>query len=148
MRISKFLNAALAAFVAGTAAILASAAVAPAVAQDSGETVLFTGEWAKKSFNSRGVWSIVEEGDERFVVLSDDFRTRGAPDLKIFLSPKAAGELNGDNATDGSFLVAELSSNRGGQRYALPADLDLSQYASIIIHCEQYSKLWSVATLA
>ncbi len=142
---------------AGAAFVLAAAfAAAPAFADEmkaqaeegAEETVLKSGTWTKASFRSSGTWSIVERGGERYVVLDADFRTRRAPDLKIFLSPNAAGSLTGDNATDGAFRVAELSSNRGAQSYKLPADIDLADFQSIIIHCEAYSKLWSTATLA
>ncbi|MEM1398017.1 MAG: DM13 domain-containing protein [Pseudomonadota bacterium] len=119
-----------------------------AAAAEAGETVIASGTWSKVSFKSSGQWSIVERDGKRYIELSDDFRTRNAPDLKIFLSPKAAGSLDGKNATDGSFRVAELSSNKGGQSYELPDDLDLSAYETVIIHCEAYSKLWSVSSLA
>ncbi|MEO1015665.1 MAG: DM13 domain-containing protein [Pseudomonadota bacterium] len=143
---------------ATAAAIALSFAVnaAPALADEmkthaedgAEETTLQSGVWTKASFRSSGTWSIVERGGDRYVVLDEDFRTRRAPDLKIFLSPNEAGSITGDNATDGAVLVAELSSNRGAQAYKLPADVDLSQYQSIIIHCEAYSKLWSTASLS
>lgn len=119
---------------------------APAVAQAA--TVIASGEWTKKSFSSSGTWQIVEENGTRYVELSEDFRTRRAPDLKIFLSPTAATDTTGSNATDGSVLISPLQSNRGAQRYEIPASVDLSQYASILIHCEAYSKLWSASDLA
>lgn len=108
---------------------------------------LYSGEWTKKSFNSAGTWEIYQEDGKTFVKLSSDFRTRNAPDLKIFLSPLAASETNGNNATDGSFRVAELTSNAGEQVYEIPASVNLADYKSILIHCEQYSKLWSAADL-
>jgi len=106
-----------------------------------------SGTWTKKSFKSSGSWSVYEEGGQTYIKLSDDFKTRNAPDLKIFLSPLSVGELNGKNATEGSLLISALSSNKGGQIYEVPAGLDISNYASIIIHCEAYSKLWSAASL-
>ena len=111
------------------------------------ETVLYSGTWTKKSFSAAGAWTIFEEDGSVFVRLSDDFKTRKAPDLKIFLSPLPASETSGANATDGSFLVAELTSNRGGQTYALPEGFATDNYQSILIHCEAFSKLWSAADL-
>ena len=109
---------------------------------------LFQGVWTKKSFKVSGDWSIVEKGGKTYVKLSDDFRTRNAPDLKIFLSPLSASEANGRNATNGSVLVAPLTSNAGAQMYEIPAGVDLASFGSILIHCEAYSKLWSAADLA
>ena len=120
--------------------------------QMTGETALenetiATGEWTKKSFNSSGNWEIYRADGKTFVKLSSDFRTRNAPDLKIFLSPLAADATTGSNATDGSVLVSALTSNAGEQIYEIPASVNLDDYMSILIHCEQYSKLWSAADL-
>ena len=75
------------------------------------------------------------------------FKTATAPDLKIFLSPQTSGQVTSRTATKGSVLVSRLKSSKGDQSYALPANLDLSKYKSIIIHCEKYSKLWGASKL-
>lgn len=136
------------------AAGLSFAAVsAPAFAQeeaamaDASET-LYSGVWTKKTYRASGDWTIYTENGKTYVQLSDDFRTRNAPDLKIFLSPRAAAETDNNNATAGSVLISPLSKNRGGQVYEIPATVDLADYKSILIHCERFSKLWSAADLA
>ena len=101
------------------------------------------GGWNKKSFSIAGNWSI----DGNVLTLSDDFKTKSAPDLKIFLSTTALAKLNGDNATRNAVLISPLASASGGQQYQLPAGIDLSQFSTIIIHCERYSKLWGGAPL-
>ena len=130
-------------------ALLLAFLIAPAVtaSADEGDEALYGGTWTKKERKSEGRWSIVQNGDHHYVVLDRNFRTRNAPDLKIFLSTSRANSLNGRNATRNATLVAPLSSNRGAQRYRIPAGVDLDEMSSIMIHCEQYSKLWSVATL-
>ena len=143
--------------IAGASAALASLSViaAPAIAAEAAteatpettQAASQSGTWAKVTSNTKGTWTIYSEGDKTFVALSDDFKTRGAPDLKLFLSPKAAGDLNGRNATDGAVLISKLASNRGAQVYELPAGVDLASYATLIIHCEQFAKLWSTAAL-
>lgn len=144
-------------FIALASIGLAFAATAPATADDETKTMMsdtgahdttYSGAWTKKSFKSSGTWEIYSDGDKSYVKLSADFRTRNAPDLKIFLSPLAANEATGKNATDGAVLVSPLSSNAGEQVYEIPADVDLADFKSILIHCEQYSKLWSAADLA
>ena len=133
--------------------LTAAAAAAPALAaqssdaaQDASET-LHTGVWKKKTSKSSGEWSIVKEHGRTFVKLSDDFKTRKAPDLKIFLSPLSAAAANGKNATEGAVLISALSSHKGAQIYEIPAGVDLAAYKSILIHCEAYAKLWSAADL-
>lgn len=108
---------------------------------------LHEGAWTKKTQKASGTWSIVEEDGARFVVLSDEFKTKKAPDLKLFVSPKTVKELKNKNATEGSAFIAQLTSHKGGQRYEIPSSIELDDYTSIIIHCEKYTKLWCAAEL-
>ncbi|MEO1135454.1 MAG: DM13 domain-containing protein [Pseudomonadota bacterium] len=132
---------------AGAIASPAFADYHAAMSEAAGQT-LYSGQWTKKSFKVSGDWSIIEKDGKTYIKLSSDFRTRNAPDLKIFLSPLAASETNGSNATQGSVLVAPLTSNSGAQTYEIPEGVDLSSFQSVLIHCEQFSKLWSAADLA
>lgn len=105
------------------------------------------GGWTKRYQKIHGNWSIVETSEGRFLELDASFKTRRAPDLKLFFSPRAASAVTPDNAVEGSVLIAKLRAARGGQRYELPADLDLSQFETLVLHCEQYTKLWGVSPL-
>ncbi|MEM8988551.1 MAG: DM13 domain-containing protein [Pseudomonadota bacterium] len=111
------------------------------------ETVAAEGTWTKKSFKIQGGWSIVEKDGAYVVKLDEAFRTKNAPDLKIFLSPLSVSDLKNKNAIDGAVFVEKLASNKGAQTYEIPAGTDLSQFQSIIIHCEAYTKLWGAATI-
>lgn len=113
----------------------------------SAEDLLHSGVWTSKGYESAGNWRIIREATQTFVELDANFSTQRAPDLKIFLSPRELSELNGDNATEGAFLVSPLTSNSGAQRYEIAGEKQLSEYRSIIIHCQQFSKLWSGAPL-
>jgi len=130
---------------AGLLAVLLLSASFPSVASET--TTLTEGAWTKGGYEIEGSWSIVESDEGRFVVLADDFATRKAPDLKIFLSPRKLSELGNRNATSESAFVAALERNRGGQRYRLPAEVDLADYQTILIHCEKFSKYWGGAPL-
>lgn len=102
----------------------------------------------KKSFALRGTVSVEQRGDKTFIVLSDDFRTKNGPDLKIFLSRKSVADATGRNATQEAILVSELTSNKGGQAYELPAGVSIADFKSILVHCEAFSKLWGGVDLA
>ena len=108
---------------------------------------LASGTWTKKSFKTKGSWTLSAENGVTTISLDDDFSTRNAPDLKIFLSPLSASEVKNKTAVPGSLLIAPLQSNKGQQSYVVPAGTDLSKYKSVIIHCEAYTKLWSAADL-
>lgn len=106
-----------------------------------------SGSFEKSKFKIKGDWQIVEENGQTIFRLSDDFKTKNGPDLKLFLSRKAVGDVTGKTATNDAVKLSVLRSNKGSQDYVIPADVDLSQFRSILIHCEAYSKLWGGANL-
>ena len=119
------------------------------MAQDS--QVVFSGEFERESrwTTFEGSWEIVKEGDSYSVVLGKDFEAKKAPDLKIFLSKAKLDDISGKNAVKvGSpVLVAKLTSYEGTATYKIPAGIDPADFATIIIHCEEYSKLWGGSPL-
>ena len=94
-----------------------------------------------------GDFQIVTEGGRAFLEFGAGFKARSAPDLKVFLSDRAPGEITGGNATDGSVRLGLLMEFEGSQRYAIPRGTDLGKYSTVIVHCEQYSKLWGTGAL-
>ena len=101
-----------------------------------------SGEFVKKRYSIKGTWSVVDVDGKKTITFSDDFKTRSGPDLKIYLSPKPIETLTGKTATAGSLKLGVLKSNQGEQSYILPDDVNLSDYKSIIVHCEAFSVLW------
>jgi len=101
----------------------------------------------KKKYRIKGSWSLVNRDDKSFIVFSDDFKTKNGPDLKIFLSPTSADDVKGKNAIDGSLNIGVLKSNKGAQEYEIPAGTDLSQFSTVLVHCEAYSILWGGGSL-
>lgn len=106
-----------------------------------------TGAFEKSSFDIKGEWQIVEENGQTIFRLSEDFKTKNGPDLKLFLSPKTVGSVTGQTAKQNAVRLGVLKSSRGTQDYVIPENIDLSQFGSILIHCEAFSKLWGGANL-
>ena len=131
---------AVARFTTLVAVVLASASLALA-------GTLHTGSWTKKTAKASGEWTIIEEDGGRFIELSDSFKTKNAPDLALYVSPLSVGELKNKNAEQGAVKIAQLTSHKGAQRYELPADLDLAEFTSVMIHCKKYTKLWCASAL-
>lgn len=96
-----------------------------------------------------GKWKIVKSGDNYQVVFADDFRAKQAPDLKIFLSKADFDDIESKNALKNGepVFVAKLTSYKGSASYDIPATIDISQYKTIIVHCEEYTKLWGGSPL-
>lgn len=140
-------EAAAAADAARAEAEAQAAALAAEAAAQPADGVVSSGTWLKKKRNSKGTWSIVRKEGALFVELDAAFSTRNAPDLKLFLSPLSAAAVGNKTALDGALLISLLDSNKGAQSYSIPDGTDLSAYKSIIIHCQDYTVLWSAADL-
>ena len=121
---------------------LAAIAAPSASAED-----LHRGTWTEKSFAIAGSWSIEKNADGHVLILDEAFKTKKAPDLKLFLSKQPLADTDGKNATRDAVLIAPLKSHKGGQRFSIPAGVDLSDYRTLLLHCEKYSKLWGGAPL-
>lgn len=107
-----------------------------------------SGEFAKKKYKVKGSWSVTQKNGQTFIKLSDDFKTKKGPDLKIFLSPQSSGDVTGKTATRGAVNLGALQSNKGGSEYLVPAGVDIAAFNSILIHCEAYSVLWAAGDLS
>ncbi|MCG8419759.1 MAG: DM13 domain-containing protein [Proteobacteria bacterium] len=130
-----------------TVTLVASAFLLANPARASDQVTLDQGRWTKKTYSVSGSWKIVREGDKRFLVISGDFRTKNGPDLKVFLSPRALGDVTSRNATRDSRLVSRLPRHKGAQRIEIPAGVDLAQYKTVLIHCKKYSVLFTASAL-
>lgn len=108
--------------------------------------VTHSGTWIEKSYEVEGKWEIIKKGDVTLLRFDEDFDTKKAPDLKIFLSKLPASEISAKNA-DKSSLVSELKEYDGKQEFVIPKSIDISNYKTLLIHCQEYGVLWSVASL-
>jgi hypothetical protein len=106
-----------------------------------------SGGWIEKSYEVKGTWEIVKKGDTHYLIFDEDFDTKKAPDLKIFLSKLEVNKINADNAVKGSVKIADLKSYDGKQSFLIPKSVNLMSYKTLLIHCQQYEVLWSVAKL-
>jgi len=134
--------------VVGFAAGMSAMSLSPSYAQSS-DTVqeVQNQSFFKKKYRIKGSWSL-EQRDGNFVIkFSESFSTKNGPDLKVFLSPLSASSLSGRNALNGALKLGVLKTNKGGQEYVIPAGADLSQFSSVIVHCEAYSVLWGGGSL-
>jgi len=101
--------------------------------------------WGKASV--QGDWKIIKADGKHYIELADNFKAKSGPDVKLFLSPTKASSVTGNNATKGSIFIKLINDFDGKARIELPANIDISQYQSLVFHCEEYSKLWGVSAL-
>ncbi len=76
----------------------------------------------------------------------EDFSATNGPDLFVVLSSSANPDQDG--VKTGAYLQLEaLKGNIGNQNYELPADIDPSQYKSIVIWCRTFNVVFGYAPL-
>ncbi|MEP7232424.1 MAG: DM13 domain-containing protein [Ginsengibacter sp.] len=99
--------------------------------------------WTNKTYNVTGSWSLQKINDQYFFIIENDFKTSQGPDLKIFLVQKEIDKIDNNESvdTEGIFL-GDLTSVTGAQRYAIPKNIDITKYHSIVIHCKKYTVVW------
>ena len=107
-----------------------------------------SGTFAKKKYKVNGSWTVIQRDGQTFIKLSDDFKTKKGPDLKVFLSPQTVDDVSGKTALNNAVNIGKLKSNKGGQEYLVPAGINLADFNSVLIHCEAYSVLWGAGDLS
>ncbi|MEM5494221.1 DM13 domain-containing protein [Hoeflea sp. AS16] len=77
-----------------------------------------------------------------------EFEVTNGPDLEVWLvknpDPKKSADVNASQWLS----LGPLKGNKGDQTYVLPATADIADWGSVVIWCEQFSVLFSVATLS
>lgn len=82
-----------------------------------------------------GEAKIYQEGNQYKVKL-DDFSISSGPDLKVYLSK-----------SDAPSEFVNLGNLTSQTVYPIPANVTISEYSHVLIHCQQYSHLFAVAAL-
>jgi len=84
---------------------------------------------------------------EGTVFLEPSFKVGPGPKYHVYLVPK--GNIRASEDVIGAMFVdlGQLRSFEGSQRYPIPADVNLQDYPSVVIWCEQFDVLISPADL-
>lgn len=130
-----------------TGLVFASPVTAQSVEASLSAEQLPSGDFVRKSKKLKGSWTVEQRGAKTVIVFDDAFVAARGPDLKIFLSPTSIKDVKGKTAVNGSINIGELKSTKGRQEYELPEGVNLSDYQSLLVHCEQYAVLWGGSDL-
>ena len=81
------------------------------------------------------------------VFLGEDFEVGPGPDYHVYLVPKA--EIRDTSEVKSTMFVdlGRLRAFKGSQNYAIPAGVDLKDFPSVVIWCQQFGVLISPADL-
>jgi hypothetical protein len=118
----------------------------PAPEVPAGPTTLLNGSFISRDHGTRGAASVLDVGGTRYLRI-EDLDTDNGPSLYVYLSTNTANgpeEAFDDDIVD----LGSLKGNVGNQNYELPADVDLTRYASVVIWCDRFDAAFGAADLA
>ena len=95
-----------------------------------------------------GTASLLETPGGAGIIRFTDFEVTNGPDLEVWLVKDADIQSSDDVLESEWVSLGQLKGNIGDQNYLIPEDIDISQYGSVVIWCEQFSVLFSAAELA
>ncbi len=99
--------------------------------------------WINKDEITTGNWSIISKGNEIILIFKKNFQTPDGPDLKLYLSTIKMEDIGVNDAIHrAGLLIDNLKAIKGKQEYNLPNKKTLSNYKSLVIHCEKYTVVW------
>lgn len=133
-----------------TAADDAMPAMAVASASDIANMVRAAGNFrdADSFHKGSGNAIVYDLGDGKRVLRLDEFRVTNGPDLRVLLANAPDPQSHSDLDDAGYVELGKLKGNVGSQNYDIPADVDLSDVESVVIYCNPFRVVFSVATLA
>ena len=102
---------------------------------------------ADAAHKGTGTATIYRDGSGQHILRLTDFEVTNGPDLEVWLVAKPDITASADVTESEWVALGQLKGNIGDQNYDIPADVDLSKYNSVVIWCEQFSVLFSPATL-
>lgn len=93
-----------------------------------------------------GSATIYQLDDGTHVLRFEDFEVTNGPDLHVLLVPNGAPD--GRDDITGYVDLGSLKGNIGDQNYDIPADVDVSEYDSVVIYCQPFHVIFSTATIS
>lgn len=124
----------------------------PVTAEDempeaAGPQIVVAGEFSDVDsvHQGSGTSTIYRLEDGSAVLRLEDFEVTNGPDLHVLLVPDSNPESREDVL--GYLDLGSLKGNIGDQNYPIPDDVDISEYGSVVIYCQPFHVIFSVATL-
>lgn len=120
----------------------------PALAQTTA-TAISGGAFqdADRSHRGAGMATLVRTSDDRVLLQFTEFSVTPGPDLEVWLVADGAPATSAAVLASTWLSLGPLQAPEGDQAYVVPEDVDLAQFGSVVIWCEDFSVLFAVATL-
>jgi hypothetical protein len=109
----------------------------------AGVEVVATGSFEALSHPGRGTATLLTEPDGTSVVTLTDFETDNGPDVRVYLSRGTDADGRGASFID----LGAMKGNKGDQQYAVPADVDLTEFDAVVLWCRAFDVGFTQAPL-
>ena len=108
--------------------------------------VLATGAFVTVAHEGTGNVQVIDlGGEDGTIVRLEDLDVLNGPDLRVLLSKSSDVEKSGHL---GDYVeLGKLKGNKGNQNYIVPADVDVSEYNSVVIYCDPFKVVFNSANL-
>ncbi|MDQ6783864.1 MAG: DM13 domain-containing protein [Actinomycetota bacterium] len=95
-----------------------------------------------------GTVTIYRLADGSYALRLGEFYVTPNTDLEVRLSPLAAPHSTDEYTAAPSMRVSLLDVTAGSLNFAIPADLDLARYHSVVLWCDRLHSVYAAATLS
>ena len=109
--------------------------------------ILAHGEFYDIAHHGMGTATVYELADGSRVLRFENFEVLNGPDLHVYLSPQNPVPDTAGVELPNSIDLGKLKGNVGSQNYDIPADIDLSQFASVVIWCDPFRVPFNAAAM-
>jgi hypothetical protein len=116
---------------------------------ESVTVALSTGEFADADnfHKGSGTATVYRGPDGSLLLRLEDFTVTNGPDLHVYVTPHLNPGNSSQVKADGHLDLGELKGNVGNQNYFLPDDFDLGLLGAVVIYCQPFNIIFSVAPL-
>ena len=112
----------------------------------TGTVEVTVGEFVSLDHRTTGTLRVLDLGNGSRVVRLEGLQTDNGPDLFLYVTTNPVDGDEGD--FDEEFVnLGRLKGNQGDQNYDLPAEVDLADYASVVIWCDRFDSAFGAAPL-
>ncbi|MEM6755425.1 MAG: DM13 domain-containing protein [Cyanobacteria bacterium P01_C01_bin.38] len=108
-------------------------------------SILASGSFVKQEKAISGRARIVNINGKRYLEFDRTFRSGEGPDVKVILHRNSNIPLNVKE--ENYITLAPIKSFSGAQRYAIPENVNLADYKSVGIWCEEFNATFGYASL-
>ena len=91
--------------------------------------------WVSREHTTTGEVFLTQDNDGKTYVRFENLSTDNGPDLRVYLAKSLSS-----NGTPSDFVdLGELVANKGDAYYRIPSDVNVSEYAHVVIWCKRFS---------